>query len=82
MIVSPAIPAYNLRKRREIEKVSVLTRLPYSLAAGISYIYGRGRENNFDLDCRAVHKNKEVKNCCGIEEGSVSGDCKDDFMNK
>ena len=27
-----------------------------------------------------VRKNKEVKKCCGIEEGSVSVDCKDDFV--
>ena len=30
----------------------------------------------------AVRKNREKKNCWGIEEWSVSGDCKDDFMNK
>lgn len=30
----------------------------------------------------AVHKNMEVKNCHGIEEGTVSEDCKDHFMNK
>ena len=29
-----------------------------------------------------VRKKKEVGNCSGIEEGSVSGDCKDDFVNK
>ena len=27
-----------------------------------------------------VHKNREVKNCGDIEEESVSGDCKDDFI--
>ena len=27
-------------------------------------------------------ENKEVKNCWDIEEGSVSGICKDDLMNK
>ena len=26
-----------------------------------------------------ARKKKEVGNCWGIEEGSVSGDCKDDF---
>ena len=26
-----------------------------------------------------VRKKKEVRNCWGIEEGSVSGDCKYDF---
>ena len=30
----------------------------------------------------AVHKNREEKNCRGIENGSVSGDCKDGFVNK
>ena len=30
----------------------------------------------------AAHKNREVKNCRGIEDGSVSGDCKDVFMDK
>ena len=30
----------------------------------------------------AVGKNREVKNCCSIEEGSVIGDCKDDFVKK
>ena len=29
-----------------------------------------------------VGENKEVKNCWVIEEGSVSGDYKDDLMNK
>ena len=29
-----------------------------------------------------VHKNREVKKCCVIEEGSVSGDFKDDFVKK
>ena len=28
-----------------------------------------------------VGKNYEVKNCRGIEEGSICGDCEDDFMN-
>ena len=30
----------------------------------------------------AVGKNREVKNCCSIEEGSAIGDCKDDFVKK
>ena len=30
----------------------------------------------------AVPNNREVKNCHGIGEGTVSGDCKDYFMNK
>ena len=30
----------------------------------------------------AVCSNREVRNCCGIEEGSVSGGCKDNFVNK
>ena len=29
-----------------------------------------------------VRKNREVKNSCGIEERSVSGNCKDDFVKK
>ena len=29
-----------------------------------------------------VRKNEEVQNCWGIEEGSISGDYKDDFVNK
>ena len=29
-----------------------------------------------------VHKKREMRNCWGIEEGIVSGDCKDDFVNK
>ena len=29
-----------------------------------------------------VCKNREEKNCWDIEEGSFSGDCQDDFMNK
>ena len=29
-----------------------------------------------------VGENKEVKNFWGIQEGSVSGDCKDNFMKK
>ena len=27
-------------------------------------------------------KKREVKKCCGIEEGSVSVDCKNDFVKK
>ena len=27
-----------------------------------------------------LRKNREVKKCCGVEEGSVSVDCKDDFV--
>ena len=27
-----------------------------------------------------ANKNREVKKCCGIDEGSVSEDCKDDFV--
>ena len=30
----------------------------------------------------AVSKNRAVKNSSGIEEGSISGDCKDDLVNK
>ena len=30
----------------------------------------------------AVRKNREVKNPCVIEQGSVSGDYKDGFMSK
>ena len=30
----------------------------------------------------AVCINREVRNCSGIEEGSVSGGCKDDVVNK
>ena len=33
----------------------------------------------FNVWCRL---NREVKNCWDIEEGSVSADCKGDFMNK
>ena len=29
-----------------------------------------------------VRKNRQVKYCCGINEGSVSGDCKDSFVKK
>ena len=29
-----------------------------------------------------VRKNKEVKKCCGIEEGHISLDSKDDFVKK
>ena len=29
-----------------------------------------------------IRKNREVKNSCGIEERSVSGNCKDDFVKK
>ena len=32
--------------------------------------------------CMAVSKNSEVKKCCGMEEGSVSKDFKDDFVKK
>ena len=30
----------------------------------------------------AVSKNRAVKNSWGIEEGGISGDCKDDLVNK
>ena len=30
----------------------------------------------------SVRKNRQVKNCCGIEKESVSGNCKDGFMSK
>ena len=30
----------------------------------------------------AMCKNREVKNCWSMEERSVTGDCKDDFINK
>ena len=30
----------------------------------------------------AVRKNREVKNWWDVEEGSVSGESKDDFMDK
>ena len=29
-----------------------------------------------------VGKNREMKNFCGIEEGNVTGDCNDNFVNK
>ena len=29
-----------------------------------------------------VRKNMEVKKCCGIDEGRISVDCKDDFVQK
>ena len=30
----------------------------------------------------AINENMEVKNCLGIEKGSVSEDCKYDFVTK
>ena len=38
----------------------------------------------FGVDCWDVfaRENREVKNCYGIEEGSVKAHCKDDFVKK
>ena len=46
------------------------------LAIGILY---RGSKLNWN---NSAGKNREVKICWGIEEGSVCGDCKNGFMNK
>ena len=29
-----------------------------------------------------AHKNRDVKKCCGKQEGSLKVDCKDDFVKK
>ena len=45
--LSPVIPVYTLRKKREIKTMSILTRLPCSAAPlrSLNWLNGRGREN-------------------------------------
>ena len=54
MIVSPVIPVYSLKKKSKIKTVSVLVRVPCPLAPSrsLNWLNGRGRANNFDVDCR------------------------------
>ena len=40
----------------------------------LNWLNGWGKGNFFDVDLF------KVKNCWVVEEGSVSGDCKDDFV--
>ena len=56
----------------------VLTRLPSSLVSWRSLysLNGLGRETIFSVDCW------KVQSCWGIEERSLSGNCKDDFAGK
>ena len=84
VILSTFIPVYTLRKKTEIKTVSVLTRLPCSLVPWwrLNWLNGCCRENTFNVDCKdRCTQNKEFKKCRGVEEGSVTGDCKNDFMN-
>ena len=72
---------YTSSKRGEIKTVSVLERLPCSLVTGrsLDWLNGRGREIILmKIAGMVVRKNREVKNCWGIGERSVSGDCEDD----
>ena len=54
VIVSAITPVYTLRKKRKMETVSVLTRLPCPMVPWrrVNSLNGRGRENTFDVDCR------------------------------
>ena len=86
VIGSPVIPADTLRKKREIKTMLDLTRLPCSMVTRRSLNW----LNRWSIEKTllmwivriALRKNRELKKCWGIEEGSVSEDCKNDFMNK
>ena len=85
---SPVITVHTLRKKEEIKTVSFLTRLHSFLVPwrSLNWLNSCGRENIYITDswdgCKLVRKNREVKNCWGIEQGSVSGGCKDEFVKK
>ena len=84
--MSPAFPVHNSRNKGEIKTESVLTRLPCSLVLwhSLYWLNSWGRENTFGVGIAgmAINENMEVKNCLGIEKGSVSEDCKYDFVTK
>ena len=85
VIVSPVITVYALRKKGEVKTMSLLTILASSLTLGrsLNCLNGWGRQKKFDVDCwEVVRKKKGGKICWGIEEASISGDCKEDFVNK
>ena len=85
VILSPVYSDFTLTKKREVKTASVLIRLRCWLvsAYSLNLLDGWSRESTLIyIVAMASSKNWEVKNCWGIEEQSVSGDCKDDFMNK
>ena len=45
----------------------------------LNWLNGWGSENIFGVDCWDVRKNKKGRNWWGIEEGSASEGCKNDF---
>ena len=51
--VCPVVTVHTLRRKGEIETVSVLTRLPSSLVTGrrLNWLNGCSRENIFGIDC-------------------------------
>ena len=68
--------------------MAALLRLPRSLVpwSSLNWLNDWGRKINFGGEwwdgCAQKLVGMAVQNCWGIEEGSVSGDCKDDFVNK
>ena len=84
-IVNAFIPVHTSDNQEEIKSLSVLTRLLCSVVSRCSsnWLNGWGRENILqEIVGMPVSKNRELKNLWVLDEGSVGGNCKNDFMNK
>ena len=84
-IVNAVIPVHTSDNQEEIKSLSVLTRLLCSVVSRCSsnWLNGWGRENILqEIVGMPVSKNRELKNLWVLDEGSVGGNCKNDFMNK
>ena len=84
-IVNAVIPVHTSDNQEEIKSLSVLTRLLCSVVSRCSsnWLNGWGRENILqEIVWMPVSKNRELKNLWVLDEGSVGGNCKNDFMNK
>ena len=78
-------PVHTLRKKGKIKSASIHQRLPrfLVLSCNLNWLEDWGMENISGVVVEmVVGKNREMKNFCGIEEGNVTGDCNDNFVNK
>ena len=75
VIVNPVIPVYTLRKKREIKAMSVLSRLPFSLASwrSLSWLNDWNREIHVINLGMTVCKNRDVKIAKVHRKGELVG---------
>ena len=85
VVVSPAITVHTLSNKGEIKTVSVPARLPRSLVhwCSLNWLNSWDREIILDVDQWDGYTQKYGgEKLLWLMEGNISGDWKDDFVNK